>query len=70
MVQTVVVVLMHSCFCSSSMNQHTAAGSHHLFIGTKIRDELEFLEQVFLLATITIETDSITIKMLRSFLFL
>ena len=30
-------------------------------------DEFEFLERVFLLATITIETDSITIKMLRSF---
>ena len=26
------------------------------------RDELEFLERVFLLATITIETDSIAIK--------
>ena len=34
----------------------------------KFRDETEFLERVFLLATITIETDSI--KMLRSFLFL
>ena len=34
------------------------------------RDKLESLERVFLLATITIETDSITIKMLRSFLFL
>ena len=34
------------------------------------RDELEFLERVFLLATITIETDSIKIKMLRSILFL
>ena len=28
------------------------------------RDELEFLQRVFLLATITIETDSITIKRL------
>ena len=35
-----------------------------------IGDELEFLERVFLLATITIEIDSITIKMRRSFLFL
>ena len=34
------------------------------------RDELEFLERIFLFATIAIETDSITIKMLRSFLFL
>ena len=33
-------------------------------------DELEFLERVFLLGTITIEMDSIAIKMPRSFLFL
>ena len=31
------------------------------------RDELEFLERVFLLASVIIETDSITIKMPRSF---
>ena len=37
--------------------------SDHLSDG----DELEFLERVFLLATITTEMDSITIKILRSF---